>query len=66
MALDTAAGAHFLKAGNVGVDLAQHRRDAIRVVAPVHADAGVNVIGDHANRGELGDGSERPGCGKMV
>jgi hypothetical protein len=50
MTSGAAAGVHFLEAGDVRVDFAQHSGDSARVIAPVDADASVNVIGYDSNR----------------
>jgi len=44
-----ASGINFLQTGDVGIDFTQHSRDSARVIAPVDADAGMNVIGYHSN-----------------
>src|SRR5260221_10267084 len=46
----------LLQADDIGAELAQHRRDARRIVAPIGPDAGVDVVGrdDKARPGLLG------------
>lgn len=45
-----APGIDFLKAGDVRVDFTQHSSDSRGVIAPVHPDASMNVVGDDSNR----------------
>ena len=49
-----AASIDFLQAGDIGIDFAQYRGNAARVIAPVDANAGMNVVGYDANRTILG------------
>ena len=51
--IDASAGVYLLQASDVCGDLAQHGTDAARIVAPVNADAGMNVVGDDSDRGGL-------------
>jgi hypothetical protein len=44
-----ASGINFLQAGDVGVDFVQHSGDSARVIAPVDANAGMNVISYDSN-----------------
>jgi len=44
-----APGINLLQAGDVGVDFAQHSGDSARVITPVDADAGMNVVGYDSN-----------------
>ena len=41
---------HLLQRDDVGVDLAQHRGDAIGPRAAIHAAAAMDVVGDDAQR----------------
>ena len=49
-----AASTDFLQAGDIGIDFAQYCGNAARIIAPVDANAGMNVIGYDANRMILG------------
>ena len=45
------AGINLLQTDDVGVDLPQHGRYPHRIVAPVEADAAMDIVGDNSNRG---------------
>ena len=49
----SAADADLLQTGDVGIDFVQHGGDPRRVVAPVDADAAMDVVGDHLDRGQF-------------
>src|SRR5204863_3161775 len=55
------ADVHLLQPDDVGVDLAQHGRDAGRVAPPVAADAGVDVV-----RGDAQPAGHRAGHRRLA
>ena len=62
-----ALGHDLLKADDVGAELAQHRADARRVVAPIGADAGVDIVGGDDQAWPAGvrcPGLGRHGCAR--
>ena len=49
-------GTDLLQGEDVGIDRVDDAQDAVGIVAPIHADAGVNVVGGGADKGGLGRG----------